>query len=127
MALPFADGVIVTLPVAPSHCPRSNPSDSPLALKSGVVLASCSMRAGRKPAMCWIFWGPVAPGDAGSCTKTCGSTGLGCSVSLEKKVAWIRDDANDLDDLLFRPVFAQFGKHRIGNCVGHRGGRDSKI
>src|SRR5262249_10169957 len=38
-----------------------------------------------------------------------------------------RDHANDLDDLLFRPVFAQRDKHFIGNRIGHRGSRNSKI
>lgn len=88
-ALPSADGVIVTLPLAPSHFPRLKPGVSALPLKSAVVLASCSMRAGRTPATCWMFCGPVAAGDAASRTNTCGSSGLTCFVSLEKKAAWV--------------------------------------
>ena len=36
-----------------------------------------------------MFCGPVAAGAEPSCTKTWGSIGFGCFVSLEKNAAWV--------------------------------------
>src|SRR5262249_47539289 len=34
---------------------------------------------------------------------------------------------DNFDNLFFRPVFAQPGKHIVGRCVGHRSRREGKI